>query len=115
MLRGDLFLATDQESYLRGRLEGLYQLVDILRGLVESKDAEKSQDMIKTVVMHVYDELGNILDGLRDSGAITATAHKAAVKVVVTAKKELPKAATAAPHVEKSKDLMKDLLNTAKK
>ncbi|HIP74550.1 MAG TPA: hypothetical protein EYH14_02805 [Euryarchaeota archaeon] len=48
-------------SYVKGRLEGLFELVALLRDLVH-EDIDGSFEMLQKMVDHIYVELGDILD-----------------------------------------------------
>ncbi|NPA76616.1 MAG: hypothetical protein GXN93_02585 [Candidatus Diapherotrites archaeon] len=55
-------------SYVKGRLEGLFELVTLLKDVVHG-NMEGSPEMLQKMVDHVYVELGEILDVLGSSAA----------------------------------------------
>ena len=104
-----------KEAYLRGRLEGLYQLAEILKDLVESESEEKGDPMVRTIALHVFDELGEILEKMR-AGKVLATAdYKAAAGKVSAAKAEVKAGAPVKKPVGAGHDLMKELMSASKK
>lgn len=50
-------------SYIKGRLEGLFELVSLLRETVKEGEAT-SPKLVERLVEHIYAELGEILDSL---------------------------------------------------
>ncbi len=95
-------MATDM-SYVRGRLEGLFELVTLLKDMVHG-DVSGSAEMLQKMVDHVYTELGEILD-IMGSSAVTHVEHKAAP---VAHKVEEAKSESKGP--VKAKDVLSELL-----
>ncbi len=62
-------------AYIKGRLEGLFELVSLLRELVKEGEGT-SPRLVERLVEHIYAELGEILDSL---GATTNVQEKVAV------------------------------------
>ncbi len=89
-------------SYVKGRLEGLFELVTLLKDLVHG-DVEGSAEMLQKMVDHIYVELGEILDVLGSSAPATA---KKADSVVSVVKKEAKQPSTGV----KAKDVLSELL-----
>ena len=50
------------EDYVRGRLEGLFQLVTFLRELIGEEGAKTS--IVQRLVEHIYEEIEDILEYL---------------------------------------------------
>ncbi len=50
------------EDYVKGRLEGLFQLVSLLRELVTEEEAKSS--IVQKLVEHIYIEIEEILEYL---------------------------------------------------
>ena len=59
-------------SYVKGRLEGLFELVTLLKDVVHG-NMEGSPEMLQKMVDHVYVELGEILDVLGSPAAASVT------------------------------------------
>ena len=60
-------------SYIKGRLEGLFELVSLLRETVKEGEAT-SPKLVERLVEHIYAELEEILDNL---GASTNVQERA--------------------------------------
>jgi undecaprenyl pyrophosphate synthase len=50
------------EDYIKGRLEGLYQLVSLLRDVITEEDAKGT--IVQKLVDHIYVEIEEILDSM---------------------------------------------------
>ncbi|NPA86935.1 MAG: hypothetical protein GXO00_02915 [Candidatus Diapherotrites archaeon] len=50
------------EEYVRGRLEGLFQLVSLLKEVVNEEEAKSS--IVQRLVEHIYTEIEEILEYL---------------------------------------------------
>lgn len=87
-------------SYVKGRLEGLFELVTLLKDLVHG-DVSGSGEMLQKMVDHVYVELGEILDIMGSD--VPANAKKAAS--IVASKVSEAKAGGV-----KAKDVLSELL-----
>ncbi len=62
-------------SYVKGRLEGLFELVTLLKDVVHG-NMDGSPEMLQKMVDHVYVELGEILDVLGSTAASSAPVQK---------------------------------------
>jgi len=89
-------------SYVKGRLEGLFELVTLLKDMVHG-DVSGSAEMLQKMVDHIYVELGEILDVMGSDAP--ANAKKTVSIVAESAKKE--KASDAGV---KAKDVLSELL-----
>ncbi len=87
-------------SYVKGRLEGLFELVTLLKDMAHG-DVSGSPEMLQKMVDHIYVELGEILDVLGSNAA--ADARKTVPIVSKAAKKESGSAV-------KAKDVLSELL-----
>lgn len=87
-------------SYVKGRLEGLFELVTLLKDLVHG-DVDGSVEMIQKMVDHIYVELGEILDIL---GSSAPSAAKKAESVLASKVREAKKKGS------KAKDVLSELL-----
>ena len=65
------------EDYVRGRLEGLFQLVSLLKEVVSEE--ESKSPIVQRLVDHIYSEVEQILDYLGE---------EAPKRVIVEAKKK---------------------------
>ena len=52
----------ESEDYVKGRLEGLFQLVSFLREILTEEDAKST--IVQRLVEHIYEEIENILEYL---------------------------------------------------
>ena len=95
-------MATDM-SYVRGRLEGLFELVTLLKDMVHG-DVSGSAEMLQKMVDHVYTELGEILDIMGSSVAPHVERSAAPVAHKVAEAKSESKGPV------KAKDVLSELL-----
>ncbi|MBR9706836.1 MAG: hypothetical protein GOV15_00170 [Candidatus Diapherotrites archaeon] len=103
-----------KEAYLRGRLEGLYQLAEILKTLVDN-EAKKGDPMVRTLALHVFEELGEILEGMRKGKILGDNDYESAASTVSAAKADVKAGSSVDTHVGAGKDLMKELMAASKK
>ncbi len=89
-------------SYVKGRLEGLFELVTLLKDMVHG-DVSGSSEMFQKMVDHVYVELGEILDVLGSSAPSNAKRAESVVSEVVK-KEKTPSTGV------KAKDVLSELL-----
>ena len=93
-------------SYIKGRLEGLFGLVTLLREMVQ--ETEQGHPMVERIVEHVYTELEEILENMGS--------HPDTVGVAGHLKKRLQEAKKADPKtkVVQSYDVLTELIATGK-
>ncbi|MBN1159762.1 MAG: hypothetical protein JXA43_00800 [Candidatus Diapherotrites archaeon] len=106
-------MPTSQEAYLKGRLEGLYQLVEILRNQVQGK-SEKPAELVKELVNHVYEELAEIIEQMNKDMGMDNEKYEKAAKAVKEGRKAVEDEDALEPHMDKTKDLMKELMAARK-
>jgi len=96
-------------SYVKGRLEGLFELVSLLKDLVHDDilrdvDVENlsgSAEMLQKMVDHIYVELGEILDIM---GSDVSSAAKRAESIMASRVSKVKKKGV------KAKDVLSELL-----
>ena len=54
------------EDYIKGRLEGLFQLVSLLREIITEEEAKST--IVQRLVEHIYAEIEEILEYLGEEG-----------------------------------------------
>jgi len=89
-------------SYVKGRLEGLFELVTLLKDMVHG-DISGSAEMLQKMVDHIYVELGEILDVLGSEAA-------ANVKKSLPIASGSPKGTKSSGSGVKAKDVLSELL-----
>ncbi len=95
-----------REAYLRGRLEGLNELISVLK---ESLDSGDNNALSKSLAGHIASELGGLIDELRGN------APRVEIKKIEAKHEELRKAGEKSPEVsketvKKAEDLMQSLM-----
>ena len=103
---------SSEEAYLKGRLEGLYQLVSILKDTIaKGKESETPVALEETLVEHIYDELTSILNDLKKIESVDGQTYE---KVKTSIAKTKSTATSPAKHVSEASDLVKALLEAKK-
>jgi hypothetical protein len=112
---------TKHEAYLEGRLQGLNQLVSILRDAIEDNPAAESAEIVRSIVTHISSEMQSILVAMKEMHGehpVLTEAAKETKKMVKEAEKvereELPAAPALRKQVVASEELMKRLLELQK-
>ncbi|MDN5358700.1 MAG: hypothetical protein PWP76_543 [Candidatus Diapherotrites archaeon] len=72
-------------SYVKGRLEGLFELVTLLKDMAHG-NVEGSGELLQKMVDHIYVELGEILDVLGSD--VTTTSNNAPPVIVKGSERE---------------------------
>lgn len=114
------------EAYLEGRLLGLSELIDILRDSLESGGEPASSAVIKSIVLHISNEMDSIIVEMKKLHGEEHPVLKQAERKTVVIEKEArkiepattpPAQATAAlkKNVEAADDLMKSLMELREK
>ncbi|PIT85675.1 hypothetical protein COU36_01890 [Candidatus Micrarchaeota archaeon CG10_big_fil_rev_8_21_14_0_10_59_7] len=112
--------ATPREAYIRGRLEGLNELIGILKDAVNTDKPIEPNTIVKTIVLHISGEMDEIVSQMKDEHGESHPVLKKAKEESERMEKEAneikpeQEAADVAPmvkkNVESADDLMKSLM-----
>ncbi len=100
------------ESYIKGRLMGLSQLVSILKDIISSEQPAGGAQVIRSIVLHISDEMDSILEDMKAT-------HGEAIAPISQKNREIKEQIKATPqpsheevakHVEAADTLMKQLV-----
>ncbi|PIO05848.1 hypothetical protein COT29_03910 [Candidatus Micrarchaeota archaeon CG08_land_8_20_14_0_20_59_11] len=58
--------ATPREAYIRGRLEGLNELISILKDAVTGDKPVEPNTVVKTIVLHISNEMEEIVGEMKE-------------------------------------------------
>ena len=109
---------TPKDAYIQGRLLGLNELIKILKDAVEGGGDTCSSALVKSVVMHISNEMDSIIDDLKARHGESHPALQQAVQKSVQMKQQVqqldeeePAAQDVRKQVQAADDLMKNLLS----
>lgn len=112
---------TTHEAYIQGRLEGLNQLVLILKTAIEEKPAPEAAGVVRSIVVHIAQEMESIITSMKEvhgeNPIFTATAAKSRKMSGEAAKVEsegAPAEMALKKQVVATEELMKRLLELQK-
>ncbi len=102
------------QAYVEGRLLGLSQLIAVLKEAMEAEESAGSPMLLKSVVLHISNEMDSIISDLKEehgkSHPAIVSAEKQAASISRAAEKPNATPASMKKHVEAADDLMKNLL-----
>ncbi|VVB67673.1 Uncharacterised protein [Candidatus Norongarragalina meridionalis] len=110
--------STPREAYIRGRLEGLNELIGILKDAVNTDKPVEPNTVVKTIVLHISNEMDEIVSQMKeDHGAshpVLKKAERESDRMEKEAKAMEPEDEETVPvmkkNVESADDLMKSLM-----
>ena len=112
--------STPREAYIRGRLEGLNELIGILKDAVSTDKPIEPNTVVKTIVLHISNEMDEIVSQMKEEHGASHPVLKRAEKESARMEKEANRiepeneAEEVAPimkkNVESADDLMKSLM-----
>lgn len=109
------------EAYLEGRLEGLNQLVAILRDATEDKASPEANSILRSIVVHISDETKSIIDNMKEVHGehpvireATAATKKMAKEAAKVEQEQIEPAPVLKKHVVATDELMKRLMDLQK-
>jgi hypothetical protein len=109
-----------QEAYLEGRLLGLNELISILKDAMQSDKIDQGL-LVKSIVLHISNEMGSILNELKEEHGehpVFQKAEKQTEKMNAEATegvKDEKAVETLKKNVNVADDLMKNLLSLKEK
>jgi len=111
---------TPKEAYVQGRLLGLNELIKLLKDAVENGENAGSSALVKTVVIHISNEMDSIIGDLRDQHGDHPVLRQAAQKSEEIKKQAEEMDDETGPqevkkHVQAADDLMKNLVSLKSK